>query len=589
MKLVIVHYHLRPGGIRRIIELAVPHLVDQSPRPITCVLLATGQRAESSWHNHFAQQLPGVQVDVLVEPSFNYLSEQRGSRQHITAQLQRALEKMLAGADAWNCLIWGHNLGVGRNMLLTRELAAACAGRDLPLVSQHHDWWFDNRWARWPEMRRLGFRTLAAPARAVFPEANRVIHAAINQADASVLAQHFGPRALWLPNLTEPAPRPSAPQVRAARRWLRTRLAQDDAPVWLLPCRTLRRKNIAEALLLTRWLRPEAWLVVTGAVSSAEELPYFDALEKAAHHHLWRLRLGVLAGDETRQPSVAELLAASEAVLFTSIQEGFGLPYLEAAAAQRPLLARRLPNVAPDLARFGFRFPQAYDEILIAPALFDGKAEHIRQQKRFSAWRTTLPACARAQLATPWFLAHSAASAAPFSRLTLAAQLEVLAHPAHETWTACVPMNPFLAAWRQRAAAKKLRLTPWPRTAKGWLSGAAYAQRFFAALPISQPAATQPTNPERAVGIEKVRPHPGPLPQGEGDLVSASWQRGDTRLALDRKCNARILRKFLSPSDEESAEERITPLFSPLKLQSEFITRKLDVQNLYPLLWNTHP
>ncbi|OYV85625.1 MAG: hypothetical protein B7Z73_13210, partial [Planctomycetia bacterium 21-64-5] len=40
-------------------------------------------------------------------------------------------------------------------------------------------------------------------------------------------------------------------------RWLSEQLG-DDAPVWLMPCRLLRRKNLAEALLLARWLRPEA-------------------------------------------------------------------------------------------------------------------------------------------------------------------------------------------------------------------------------------------------------------------------------------------------------------------------------------------
>ena len=103
--------------------------------------------------------------------------------------------------------------------------------------------------------------------------------------------------------------------------------------MWLLPCRLLRRKNIAEALLLTRWLRPEAWLVTTGGVSSAEEQAYADGLAAAAQTHGWRLRLGILHGDESQKPSVPELLAASEAVLLTSLQEGFGLPYLEAAAA----------------------------------------------------------------------------------------------------------------------------------------------------------------------------------------------------------------------------------------------------------------
>ena len=307
MQLVIVHYHLRPGGIRRIIELATPHLVREAPRPITRVVLATGQCADRSWHEHFAQQLPGLPVEVFVAPSFNYLSEQRGSSERINARLRRALQKLFADSDSTNTLVWAHNLGVGRNLILSRELANACAQRDIQLLAHHHDWWFDNRWVRWPEMRRFGFRTLTASAKAVFPQHGISLHGAINHADASVLSRHFGKRSLWLPNLTEPAPPPPVARVRAAQRWLRNKLSHDGAPVWLLPCRTLRRKNIAEALLVKRWLRPEAWLVVTGAASSADEVPYFHALERAAHQHHWRLGLGVLAGDESRKPSVPEL------------------------------------------------------------------------------------------------------------------------------------------------------------------------------------------------------------------------------------------------------------------------------------------
>lgn len=480
MKLVIVHYHLRPGGIRRIIELATPHLVREAPRPITRVVLATGQPADRQWHDQFSQQLPGVPVEVFVERSFNYLSEQRGAPQSIAAHIRRALEELLTDADAGNCLVWAHNLGVGRNLLLTRELASACAERGIPLVSHHHDWWIDNRWARWPEMRRFGFRTLAAPARAVFPEQGRVLHAAINHADASILSRHFHDSALWQPNLTEFAPSLSAARVRAAHRWLRTKLAHDDAPVWLLPCRTLRRKNIAEALLLTRWLRSEAWLVVTGAASSTDESPYFRALECAAHKRHWRLRLGVLAGDESRKPGVADLLAASEAVLLTSIQEGFGLPYLEAAAAQRPLIARRLPNIAPDLNRFGFRFPQAYEEILVTPDLFNWRSERARQQELFRDWCVMMPAIARKLVsASPVLVSQRPV---PFSRLTLTAQLEVLARPTLESWAACAPLNPFLEDWRRRAATGQLRMTSWPRGANRWLGGKAYARKFFAAL-----------------------------------------------------------------------------------------------------------
>lgn len=494
MTLVIVHYHLRPGGIRRIIELATPYLV-RANRSLQRVVLATGQRTDRSWHAQFAEQLAGTRLEVFVDPSFHYLSEQRGSPARITARLRSALANLFGDLADGHGLVWAHNLGVGRNLLLARELAAVCARRRLPLVSHHHDWWFDNRWVRWREMQSFGFHRLDAPARVIFPRQRHLLHVAINHTDAAVLGRHLPGRSLWLPNLTEPAPPPPARRIRATRSWLERQLGRSSAPVWLLPCRTLRRKNLAEALLLTRWLRPEAWLVVTGGASSADEQPYFDALAAAAHQHHWRLRLGVLAGDETRKPSVRELLAASEAVLLTSIQEGFGLPYLEAAAAGKPLLARQLPNIAPDLWRFGFRFPQAYDEILVPPGLFDWPAERRRQRTRYAALRSMMPARARSRLSLPALLAAEHRQAVPFSRLTLAAQLEILARPPQETWAACAPLNPFLATWQRRAESKTLRRTPWPRSAHRWLGGDAYARRLLAALAAQSAAPTAPVSP----------------------------------------------------------------------------------------------
>ena len=482
MTLVILHYHLRPGGIRRVLELAAPYLVRGAPRPVTQVILATGQSADSSWHDRFARALPGVSVAVVVEPAFNYLSEQTAAPGVIATRIRRALTALLGDAGPESHVVWAHNLGVGRNLILSREVAAICSHRGLPLVSHHHDWWFENRWARWPAMRLQGFRTLASAAQAVFPRGDSVMHAAINQADAAVLSSHLGRRSTWLPNLAERGIAPAPARVRAAKQWLRSQLSQNDYPVWILPCRMLRRKNVAEALLLTRWLRPEASLVVTGAASSAEEAPYFRAIERAAREHHWRLRLGILAGDEARKPTVAELLAASETALLTSVQEGFGLPYLEAAAAQRPLIARRLPNIAPDLAQFGFRFPQAYDDLLIAPELFDRAAEQDRQRKLFARWLATMPGSVRRRIAKPALLTADRSEPVAFSRLTLTAQLEVLAQPTGESWAACEPLNPFLTTWRGRSQAGMLQISPWPRQAQAWLSGRAYAQKFYHAL-----------------------------------------------------------------------------------------------------------
>lgn len=480
LKLIIFHYHLRPGGIRRIIELATPYITKDKNQKIQGVILATGENVAKEWQQNFRQNVAPVPVEFFIERSFNYLSEQTHSAAEITRRVQGGLKKLFAHSDESSTLVWAHNPGIARNLILTRELASACDEKNIPCVFHHHDWWFDNRWLRWPEMRRFGFRTLDSAARTVFPATSCVRHFTINQSDAAQLQKHLGKKRVgWLPNLTELAPPPAPAKLRAARLWLQRELKETDAPIWILPCRLLRRKNVAEALLLARWLCPRAWLVTTGGVSSADEQAYAKKLSDAARKNRWRLRLGILAGNEARKPSVAELLAVSEAVMLTSIQEGFGLPYLEAAASHRPLIARAIPNIAPDLAEFGFKFPQCYDEILVTPELFDWENEFLRQTKMFNAWKAQLPNVCRELVGDPMLLAGgSQRKPVPFSRLTLSAQIEVLTKPAGESWEQCAPLNPFLRVWKKRAAAEQLKTTAWPRSANQWLSGPSYAERF---------------------------------------------------------------------------------------------------------------
>lgn len=481
--LIIVHHHFRPGGVRRVIELAAPHVVAHWPEPIRAVVLATGEAPETAWLRNFRARLPGTRVKVVVQPSFGYRSELAEAGRSLERRVVKGILELLRESARGRCLLWAHNLGLGRNLCLARELTFTCHCAGIPLVAHHHDWWFENRWHHLVAAREPGFRKLPAVASAVLASSPHICHVAINRADATVLERHFPGLAGWLPNPVEPAAKLPAARLEAARGWLRQQLGE-EAPVWLLPCRLLRRKNVAEALLLTRWLRPEAWLVTTGGCSSPEEQPYAEALAAAAQARQWRLRLGILQGEESAKPSVPELLVASEAVLLTSLQEGFGLPYLEAAAARRPLVARELPNIAPDLAQFGFTFPQSYREVRVDPTLFDWRSERQRQARGFAEWKSRMPRAAAGLAGKPAVLAAAdGPGPVPFSRLTLTAQLEVLAQPVERSWKVCLPLNPFLKRWRERAAAGRLESSPWPRGAERWLGGRAYARRFLKLAP----------------------------------------------------------------------------------------------------------
>ncbi|MCD6339800.1 MAG: hypothetical protein J7M29_10530, partial [Verrucomicrobia bacterium] len=80
----------------------------------------------------------------------------------------------------------------------------------------------------------------------------------------------------------------------------------------------------------------------------------------------------------------------------------------------------------------------------------------------------------------------------PFSRLTLAGQLEALSKPAEESWRRCAPLNPQLASWRDAAAAGGLDPCVWPDSAAAWLSGPAYGERFAEALSRPDPEPNDP-------------------------------------------------------------------------------------------------
>ena len=216
MKLIVFHYHFRPGGVRRVIESAAPFLPRAMPA-IERVVLAGGEARDGEWNAIFERNLAPVPVEFFIEPAFGYVSEQTRLAT-LASRIRTALARLLDGGDA---LVWAHNLAIARNLPLARELARACAARNITMLAHHHDWWFDNRWLRWPEMKCTGFRTLKEIARTLFPSTPHARFAAINRADAGLLKNHLGPRAAWLPNPAAPAALPSPARVRSARAWTR--------------------------------------------------------------------------------------------------------------------------------------------------------------------------------------------------------------------------------------------------------------------------------------------------------------------------------------------------------------------------------
>lgn len=122
-------------------------------------------------------------------------------------------------------------------------------------------------------------------------------------------------------------------------------------PLLLLPVRITRRKNIELALRTLAVLRaswPEASLVVTGPPgahnpANAAYLAYLKQLRTeldlgpAAHF------LAELTDDFLPDAVIADFYRLADALFMPSREEGFGIPILEAALAQRPIFCADLP------------------------------------------------------------------------------------------------------------------------------------------------------------------------------------------------------------------------------------------------------
>jgi hypothetical protein len=428
MEIAVLHYHFRPGGVRRLIELGLPAIVRAAG--VKRAVLASGEAPDTAWRERIEAAVFPCATEWVTEPALGYWSEQNAA----AADVRGAIRSVLGRIVPRGGVLWAHNLSVGRNMLLAEEISRAAGDGSVWL--HHHDWWWDGRWERWPEMAGQGVTSLEQAVRVTLPNGDGISHFCVSADDAALLREWTGMELQFLPNpiASEPA---TAGDVAQAREFLRRLTAAEKW--WIYPCRGLRRKNIAEALLMQRWLRPEAATITSGAASSAEERGYVSTLTDAAAKHGWRLHAGVCA--TTGAPDANALVAAADAVVLSSLREGFGLAWHEAAAAGRPLFARIPPGMDETFRALDFTFSHGWRELRVPHEFYDRDGE----QARVAAGRH----CLKLRLPTELHeLTENADAVSPefrdFGGLTLAAQLEVLTQPVEVIGHALRSLHPEL-------------------------------------------------------------------------------------------------------------------------------------------------
>jgi FMN phosphatase YigB (HAD superfamily)/glycosyltransferase involved in cell wall biosynthesis len=293
MRVAIVHYHLRPGGVTRVIEATA--------RALDALGIETAVLTGES--------IPGLCYDETPGPEI------------LAARLRAAIQP---APDVW--IFHNPTLGKNRDLPATIEKLA----REGEAILLHiHDLAEDGRpqnFANIPDPTKLHF---TAP---------RVHHAFINVRDhTAFLAAGLPPdRAHLLPNPIEPA------AIHQPR--------DGDALVFY-PVRGIRRKNLGEVCLLAALAPVGTRFAVSLAPENPGELPNHDFWRMFAISHDLPVLFDVvdrIAPRHGHAPDFAAWCAHATHWLSTSVAEGFGQTLAEAAARRVPLIARRLdPGFVP--------------------------------------------------------------------------------------------------------------------------------------------------------------------------------------------------------------------------------------------------
>jgi len=337
VKIAILHYHLRTGGVATVIRNA--------------------QRA-----------LAG-KFDVRILADFGYDERPARNRAAFLAESRRLADliaKRLYGVD----VLHTHNIGLGKHPRLTYAIKLLGERRGMKIINQIHDFPEDHRPAQLGALRNCtGKRDDAFQRALCYYDAPNVIWATLTTHDAAKLVTHGVPagKIHVLPNPVDEEffsrPAPSRAELQVVREKLAAfarahRFHFDPRKKMLLsPMKVMVRKNNAEAVELVKRLK-KYQLVISLDASSASDRDYSERLKKKIR----RERLPVVIGFGVALDNPLPLFHLAHAILTTSQVEGFGYTFVEGWLCHKPVVGRDIREVTQDFVAAGMKMDHFYRE-----------------------------------------------------------------------------------------------------------------------------------------------------------------------------------------------------------------------------------
>lgn len=349
MKVVILHYHLNPGGVTRIIESQVKGL--ETVTGNLDIMILTG-------HEGAASGIPAVPAAVHASLYYQFPESHPVDQLEERRKIISHIKDHLTPDSILHC----HNANLGKNPAFSAAVFQL-AGEGYAIVNHCHDF---------PEDRPENFTFLEKVVGGLFgipleellyPNLPRYHFITLNSCDHNRILQHGIPAAR-VHLLANPVVMHNTPGNGAHEedREEITKVLELDASkkICTYPVRGIRRKNIGEFLLLAAVFEKQAGFIITQPPKNPVELPGYTRWKQFSK--LIGLDVKYEAGEAVNHEM---LIHVSDFCVTTSYREGFGMAYLEPWITGTPVIGRNLECITEDLKLHGLVFPGLYDAIWI--------------------------------------------------------------------------------------------------------------------------------------------------------------------------------------------------------------------------------
>jgi len=330
MRVAFVHHHFRPGGVTRVISGQASAL-----RGSASVLLVSGEPP---------QKPPGIPHVVVPSLAYDRDRRERKSAPEIANDILCSVQGVWKnGADLYHF----HNPTLGKNTNLL-SVIKQLHDRKQTLLLQIHDFAEDGR--PW------GYTREEYPADCHYAVINKRDYRILLDAGLNKEGLHY------IPNTVYPLPHEGIKKQKQKEH----KAAARETDVVLYPVRAIRRKNIGEAVLLSRFLERGKKIGIT-----LEPTGPVDVMS----YRMWmnfvkEKKLPVLFGLGVRN-DFESLLERTSCMITTSIKEGFGLSFLEPWTGGKMLYGRLLRDICSDFMERGVDLGHLYEEIRVPLSLME--------------------------------------------------------------------------------------------------------------------------------------------------------------------------------------------------------------------------